>query len=142
MNNSILGYSFSSNYSNVNGNINTSHEITKMNNDSIVTEKYRNNKLVKVLKTPLKERFVDKKKIKKKGSKKLKGINLGEIIKSKKSQKTPSSSLKKTKLKPKNSSKKTSTPVKIMVKKRRSLTRKRSAKSKGVTGKKTKRTNN
>ena len=143
MNNSILGYSFSSKYSYVDGNINTSHEITEMNNDSIVTKKYRNNRLVKVLKSPLKERFVDKKlKIKKKGPKKLKGINLGEIIKSKKSQKTPSSSLKKTKLKPKNSSKKTSTPVKIMVKKRRSLTRKRSAKSKRVTGKKTKRTNN
>ncbi len=113
MNNSILGYSFSSNYSNVNGNINTSHEITKMNNDSIVTEKYRNNKLVRVLKSPLKERFVDKKIIiKKKGPKKLKGINLGEIIKSKKSQKTPSSSLKKTKLKLKKSPKKISTSVK------------------------------
>ena len=61
MNNSILGHSFSSKYSYVDGNINTSHEITEMNNDSIVTKKYRNNRLVKVLKSPLKERFVDKK---------------------------------------------------------------------------------
>ena len=83
MNNYILGYSFSSNYSNINGNINTSHQITKTNNDNIITEKYRNNKLVKILKSPSKSKHAAKNLLSIKTPAKLKGINLGTIIKSK-----------------------------------------------------------
>lgn len=101
MNNSIVGYSFSSNYSNINGNINTSHQITKMNNDNIITEKYRNNRLVKILKSPSKNKITSKKFLSIKGPKKLKGINLGTIIKSKLTTPIRKASLKLKKKSPK-----------------------------------------
>ena len=85
MNNSIFGYSFSSEYSNVDGNINTSHQITKMNNDSIVTEEYRNNQLVRKSMIPLNSNVSTKKSTQKK---KLTGINLGRQINSEKTKKS------------------------------------------------------
>ena len=128
MNNSFLGYSFSSEYSNVDGNINTSHEITKINNDSIVTKKYRNNQLVRKSMIPLNSN-VSTKNLQKK--KKLTRINLGRQINSEKTKKSP-----------KKSPKKILSSVKNTTRKIRSPTRNRSVKSKGLRGKKPKRKNN
>ena len=131
MNNYTLGYSFSSKYFNHNGKISTSHNITKMNNDSIVTEKYRNNQLVEKSIIPFKSN-VSTKNLQKN---KLTGINLGRQINSKKST-------LKMKKSPKKTPKKILSSVKKTTRKIRSPTRKRSVKSKGLRGKKTKRKNN
>tara|TARA_Y200000002_G_scaffold15068_1_gene11961 strand:- start:3549 stop:3923 length:375 start_codon:yes stop_codon:yes gene_type:complete len=118
MNNSILGYSFSSNYSNINGKINTSHELTKIENGNIVTKKYRNNKLVQILKSPRRDSSDNKKQLVKKGIEKLKDINLGKTVKSRK-----------------KSTRKIKNSVKKIAKKLRSPKRKRSVKSKRVLNK-------
>ena len=93
MNNYMLGYSFSSNYLNNDGKISTSHKITKMNNDSIVTEKYRNNQLVGKSIIPFNS-DVSTKNLQKN---KLTGINLGRQINYEKStlkmKKSPKKSL-------------------------------------------------
>ena len=60
MNNSVIGCSFYSKYSNINGKIDTSHEITNMNDRDIITKRYRNNNLIEVIRSPSKSNITRK----------------------------------------------------------------------------------